>query len=373
MGYFVTLVHGTFAPDSPLLAPDSALRTYLRGTLDAPIEFGIFRWTGKNSHAERRKAATELQQHLRETVLPSHPNERHFLICHSHGGMVALYALAEPELAQRVSGAVCLATPFITCKERFSTQVAFMFFALFLGLIAGSFVLALVVLPAVFLVIDLGIFALPIGWAALYFGLKWAKSFGIQVYRFVSELIGGWMEKQQKIALERIAIPSVEVRTPFLCAQLTGDEAGIWLRLVRTLSDVPYRVWGTLFVVCTLLGLPVAITWYIIDVVKSGSGLLNGWVVSYIGIVFVAICDFVLLMVVGPIMIVAPKIIRAHGLGFGGERILDNFFMDIGVEYSPHVCENAELQTFGNAQNDSLGFVPRVFLKLRSLDQGAYA
>src|ERR1700733_15019189 len=88
----VTLVHGTWGQNSPFLAPESLLRTVLRDRVDATIEFVVFRWSGKNSISSRLKAGRELATLLHRNFI-NQPTEAHALICHSHGGNVAMYAL----------------------------------------------------------------------------------------------------------------------------------------------------------------------------------------------------------------------------------------------------------------------------------------
>ena len=46
------------------------------------------------------------------------PKARHFVIGHSHGGNVMLYAMKDAALSDRIAGAVTLATPFITVRRR---------------------------------------------------------------------------------------------------------------------------------------------------------------------------------------------------------------------------------------------------------------
>jgi hypothetical protein len=81
------------------------------------VHFEPFRWTGSNSHRARCLAAIQLRQHIKNCASKYLPQD-HFIIAHSHGGNVALYALRDKSMARYVSGVVCLSTPFIHCRVR---------------------------------------------------------------------------------------------------------------------------------------------------------------------------------------------------------------------------------------------------------------
>jgi hypothetical protein len=79
--------------------------------------FSRFCWTGSNSHTARLRAGEDLKKHLRG-LTDKFRNARHFVVGHSHGGNVMLYAMKDEALANRVTGLVTLATPFISVRER---------------------------------------------------------------------------------------------------------------------------------------------------------------------------------------------------------------------------------------------------------------
>jgi hypothetical protein len=81
------------------------------------LRFERFEWSGKNSHLARCQAARELCTH----ILGVHgrlPTEPHFLVAHSHGGNIGLYALRSPDVRLLVRGIVTMSTPFIVCRPR---------------------------------------------------------------------------------------------------------------------------------------------------------------------------------------------------------------------------------------------------------------
>jgi alpha-beta hydrolase superfamily lysophospholipase len=72
-----------------------------------------------------------------------YPEPRHFIIAHSHGGIVALYALRDPAADQVVSGIITLATPFVSARpRRFRPFIGAMTFLLIAGpVVAGALLL----------------------------------------------------------------------------------------------------------------------------------------------------------------------------------------------------------------------------------------
>lgn len=69
-----------------------------------------FKWSGNNNHPSRIAAGEALAAYIDSLKIP--PADRLFLVAHSHGGNVALYALKHTG-TERVDGIVFLATPFL--------------------------------------------------------------------------------------------------------------------------------------------------------------------------------------------------------------------------------------------------------------------
>ena len=128
----VTLVHGTFGRlagrDASWTREGSFLRQRLLEELSPDVVFLPFRWSGMNWPSARYAAARRLRDHLRVTS-ERYPERNHFVLAHSHGGNVALYALrdagAEPPPAWLPAGVVCLSTPFIAAQPRPETLFRF--------------------------------------------------------------------------------------------------------------------------------------------------------------------------------------------------------------------------------------------------------
>ena len=76
-----------------------------------------FQWTGGNTHGARHRAAAQLRSFLAESI-HLYPRAHHFIVSHSHGGNVALYALQGLRGGDAVTGIVAMGTPFIDCEVR---------------------------------------------------------------------------------------------------------------------------------------------------------------------------------------------------------------------------------------------------------------
>jgi hypothetical protein len=117
MNYVIILVHGTWARRAPWLNQSSLLCKTLCEKLPEPIKIVPFEWTGRNSNEARQRAGKNLEWLIRKLV-NDHPTAKHFIVAHSHGGNIALYALRDPALQGRVTGVICLSTPFLIFSER---------------------------------------------------------------------------------------------------------------------------------------------------------------------------------------------------------------------------------------------------------------
>lgn len=112
----VTLIHGTWAGGAAWTNTKSAIREAIAKQY-TDVHFEQFEWSGSNLHRARCRAAVGLREHLKK-VTQLYPGQDQFLIGHSHGGTVALYALRDQCVAKSVRGVVCLSTPFIHCRPR---------------------------------------------------------------------------------------------------------------------------------------------------------------------------------------------------------------------------------------------------------------
>lgn len=112
----VTLVHGTWARSAEWTLPGSDLCRAIDHSFPLGLLFVRFIWSGRNSISARSSASVALESKLEELVA-RYPNAEHFLIGHSHGGSVLLGSL-KPNLAAKISGIICLATPILIGQPR---------------------------------------------------------------------------------------------------------------------------------------------------------------------------------------------------------------------------------------------------------------
>jgi len=111
-----TLVHGTWARRARWMEPDSDLRKAV-AAVSGPARFERFVWSGSNSVRARQRAVRRLIDQLRRAFV-EWPDAQHFIIAHSHGGNIALQSMSDDDVSRRVSGVVCLSTPFLTITPR---------------------------------------------------------------------------------------------------------------------------------------------------------------------------------------------------------------------------------------------------------------
>jgi hypothetical protein len=216
--YVVTLVHGTFARNAAWTQDGSALRTSFRDRLgDGSVRFDCFLWSGFNTDRARQEAAAELRRILGQR-LAEHPEARHYIVAHSHGGNVALHALHGFEDQERIAGVICLASPFIHCAPRDvrKSVKTLRSAALTLWTIAYWYLAPTAVLV----------------WLAVV-GLLWFRVFQRE------GPVERWATRRQE-AVVRAYRPADQIVAPFLCVHATRDEAGRILGLTGLASETPY-------------------------------------------------------------------------------------------------------------------------------------
>jgi hypothetical protein len=116
----ILLVHGTCGAKSPWTFPGSFLREAISKHFCGAVEIDRHPWSGQNSPKARRAGSVALKDRLQE-IFNKTPRKV-VLICHSHGGNVALLAreLLAAEYQQSV-WVITMATPFLRQGRRFVT------------------------------------------------------------------------------------------------------------------------------------------------------------------------------------------------------------------------------------------------------------
>ncbi|MCP4633143.1 MAG: DUF2974 domain-containing protein [candidate division Zixibacteria bacterium] len=115
--YLITLVHGTFATKAKWISENSDFRKFISQKLGNQVEFQVPKWSGKNIQRDRKRAAKELADFLSNSK-GEKEGYHHYVIAHSHGGNIALYATEHAHLEDKIKGIMCMNTPFFCVVPR---------------------------------------------------------------------------------------------------------------------------------------------------------------------------------------------------------------------------------------------------------------
>lgn len=242
MAVVVTLVHGTFGrlpgTDARWAREGSPLRERLRAELGNDVVFVPFRWSGMNWPAARYRAAAGLKEHFR-AVAERHAARSHYVVAHSHGGNVALYALRDAGRAgtELPRGAVCLSTPFIAAQPRPVT--VFRFVATYAVLLVTLFAAVANVMGRVLGSWTAGLEPSDTVLNALLLNEVWLE--------FLLCAVVAWQGTRGLVRLararrDRIAVDGIPV--PITIYRSIGDEAAAVLATSSFLSWLGTLAWG---------------------------------------------------------------------------------------------------------------------------------
>jgi hypothetical protein len=235
VSHVVTMIHGTFARNALWTSDGSNLCKALREKLSGDIVIRRFPWSGANRNSDRIEAGKKLADALSEN-LASYPDAAHFVIAHSHGGNLALYALHDSRLQERLSGIICMNTPFISATRRDAEQ-------LFFGL-GVLFVVAYGVWVASGFALIAG------GWeergpaGTIAFTLAMLLTFAMVafVYRWLWRLgrrLQSWLKQKREDMIANLALPNI--RSPkVLCLWTAGDEVFTIFNMLEGFASIPY-------------------------------------------------------------------------------------------------------------------------------------
>jgi hypothetical protein len=247
MHIVITLVHGTFSPRARWVQPGSFFRNEVTRRLGDVVSFETFWWSGANNHVARVRASEVLRRQLLDTIA-RYPSSRHFIVAHSHGGNVARYALREPLLQQRISGLICLGTPFVSCEPRTGIDDPFdSFFALLIGV--PVLLVCLIVFAAWRIdggsLLDETLMATAIlaGAVAMLFQLIGpTRALGIVLFpvMVIARAVASWIDRRRDRLVQQLFVPRTSI--PTLCVRVSGDEACWALERIDGVAERPF-VW----------------------------------------------------------------------------------------------------------------------------------
>jgi hypothetical protein len=171
-----------------------------------------------------------------------YPNAHHFVVAHSHGGNVAMYALADESLASRVSGVVCLGTPFFACKPRNLRAAAPLVGILLIFTVVISFLLACGACALLMSWLGVGIwFLLVLPLLGILWIIGWRLFFA--PWQFIARVVHKRLKSYQEKIMTRLGHRMKRVPLHVVRVESGTDEAGRWLDRIQKLASRPFSFW----------------------------------------------------------------------------------------------------------------------------------
>jgi hypothetical protein len=236
--FIVTLVHGTRARGAAWTQPGSAFREALSVRLGGAVQFETFEWTGRNSHEDRQEAAIALRGLIDRNIRAA-PASRQLVVAHSHGGNIAIRAVADGVERAALAGIVTLATPFFAATRRDVVSAAtrlFVALAWFFTLTAIPFALAHLSPSFVRTFDRIGVIRSGTGIAGWIASALVVAGCAVWLSRRRTE-IPVWVENCQTRALSHLAVPQL-AHTRVLSLWSRYDEVFWLFRLADRTTQV---------------------------------------------------------------------------------------------------------------------------------------
>lgn len=238
----VFLVHGTwprgifklplvFRSRKPLwFEQGSIFRRDLENRLAGRVQFEVLNWSGRNSVRARSKAAAALRERILEAQR-THPHLGQIIVAHSHGGNVALQALAHFPALKGLLGVATMGTPLLQFRERpldAFEQDSLKCFGGVIGFFLTMFALWLLD-PA------------P--------GISTLSVIVISLALFLSSLALMWklverLKRWSKSILRGAPMPAMDDLPPVFLLRVQNDEAERALTLAKSFGKISRRLWS---------------------------------------------------------------------------------------------------------------------------------
>lgn len=366
--FVITLVHGTWS-SADKWPKASRLLTALKANFpQAKIE--SFSWSGDNDNADRVEAQAGLVEQL-QTQLAESPGAKHFVIAHSHGTQVTLYALRHPGLVGRIAAVVGMGSPFLIARPRNTKLLRSNFWSWFEARL-GVFLVVLAIgslwvgawlekqnnLPQI-LNWFLNTVTLSAGLALCTFGTfpSVFRRLRRRCYRPLSQ----WIRTSQRHTKTTLGF---EIRddTPMFFVTAREDEAYWHLRILGAISQA--FVW--FYVGCTYsllvpmalysIALPLALLGEFLGF--SGEGLFLFWAMGFIWLPAIGVALMLFEMFFLPLF----ASLAAHGAAFGWGGLSTYVWSRVMVYRAPKHCPNLSYHVvklrpprFGRLQRGPVG------------------
>jgi hypothetical protein len=214
------MIHGTFAKNALWTSSESSLCKTLKEKLRGDLVIERFPWSGANRNLDRIEAGKKLAGVLWQNI-ERYPDAAHLVIAHSHGGNIALYALNDAHLQEKLTGIICMNTPFISVTRRDAEQ-------LFFGLKILSIIAAIVGVAMGFAILAGDSFTHNIKYiAAAAWVMVVLFALDADVFDFRSllrlERLQSWLKERREETIARLTLPNIRGPT-VLCLWTAGDE-----------------------------------------------------------------------------------------------------------------------------------------------------
>jgi len=238
-GIVFVIIHGTASRGARWTRPESKIRRRLERHFNRRGRTFSFEWCGANTDTARLTAGKELGRRVLELYDEYHAPI--YLVAHSHGGNIALYAMRDSVVEEKVAGVICIGTSFIHCTPR---------------PVIATVEKCLGLLPRVLGATALGVIALlqPRGVAGGC-GILLLGSFALArplLMPWYQRICGGWVERLRgrveatcTRSITTLSLPSLP-NLKMLCLTSPYDEVGKCLRLSLFFSELPFLAWWIL-------------------------------------------------------------------------------------------------------------------------------
>lgn len=347
-----TLVHGTFARGAVWTQSQSALCHALVDALGPNIILTSFNWSGKNGHSARATAGNQLADFIRAES-KSYPDAKRFVICHSHGGNVALYAhRALASETTTPTNLITLATPFIRIEPRPKTllilRLGWLMFLVMVSLIAFLAIALFTGLESLFMRILPSTRAGDLPWPLFDTNIAAAVLLSATVY-WPSR---NYVKNLSRRLRERLAWPN-DGRLNLLTICYRWDEARGFLQALQWGTNAVARgAWyaiGIVLLPFAFYGVLSVFSAYFIQPLYESDFITANIDGKRIPIFLVLNLEIGLLMVllafVGTVAYLLT-FLRGNPYGFGWERPSTSFFLDIRALDKPDGLRTQSVKHF---------------------------
>lgn len=298
------LIHGTFARAAKWVRDDSNLADRLRSEFPNSLITNV-PWSGRNRFKARAQSAVDLQERVHKLRVEC-PHARITVIAHSHGGTLALHALSDASLSEQISAIICLSSPFLWVRPRWSR---------FQYVLLNQILTLTVCIPMAIVLFQ------SLHHAGISKSGMWATKLGIILVVALIWSQSMWLiEKRiRKLSDESTINPGLGSKT--LILRTTADEAGFILSVASFLSwltSYPFRV------ISRVLDRAFHKPFDRVPTVLSWFGGLVSLILGWFCLIFVGWLEVILFL---PVAIL--------NLAYGPELLFASLFAEVTAESTP--------------------------------------